>query len=604
MGVLIPSFQNPQRKATWNKEFDKTLLNTNTIAMKDYFYLFKHFKIYLGLISLWIQVNSYAQNPGDYRTIGSGNWSSASIWQFFNGTNWVPFSAPVSASPNHILVSAGDSVCIISTDFYRLANAMQVDGVLNILGKFELDTFVVNGVGKFRNNANSHLIFGHKFGMSAIGNIQTAVTIFATNGIYEFKGYEKQITGKRIPNYIKKLIVNNSSLLTDSSGVILSKNIIVQNTLIFLASKIFTSDTSMITMRDSAVAKGYGPGKFVHGPIRFTWANNRLTHKFIPLGKDTIYRPIEISYNHNNSNVNVYQYEMIYQAPPYTALAGGANFSSVSNIRYWKCDRVVNGGSTVNNAIIRLYWGPGDQIVNHTLLKAGRGNTTRTAWDKTQGTPNFLGSNTWGYLETADNNPSDAFDYILGDAPFVNLLPADYLGFETYCNNQTLFVQWLTSNEVNISEYRVEIESEITEFSKSKYINAKNKVSGINEYLVDFDIIGINKSVKIFEIDQNQKETISVYAPSASCLVKNNRTFISPNPITNKLNISFNSRLLNKKLNIKIINSYGKLVWEEELYNLKYLEHNINIPTDLPSGTYFTQITSGEYQDFLKLIKL
>lgn len=572
--------------------------------MKHLFYFLKHFKFYFGLVALLIQFNTQAQNTGDFRTIASGNWNSAGIWEVYNGTSWIFSAAPSSSSPNHILISAGDSICLLSSDFYRLANPLQIEGTLNVLGKFEMDTFLINGNGKFRNNANSHLIFGHKFGMSTLGNIQTNTAIFATNGIYEFKGYEQQITGKRIPNYVQKLIINNSSLLTDTSGIILSKHITIQDTLVFQASKIFSSDTSVITMRDSAIAIGYGPGKFVHGPIRFTWANNRLTHKFIPVGKDTIYRPIEVSYNHNNSNVNVYQYEMIYQAPPYTALASGANFSSVSNIRYWKCDRVVNGGSTVNNAIIRLYWGPGDQIANHTLLKAGRGNTLRTAWDKTQGTPNFWGTNTWGYLETADNNPSDAFDYILGDAPFVNLLPADYLGFETYCNNQTLYVQWLTSNEVDISEYRVEIESEIKEYSQSKYVEAKNTVSGINEYLVGFEVAGINKSVKIFEINQNQKETISVYAPSASCVVKNNSTFLSPNPVTSKLNISFNSKLLNKKIQIKILNSYGKLVYEEELDNIKYLEHKIDIPKDLPSGTYFTQITSGEYQDFLKLIKL
>jgi hypothetical protein len=62
--------------------------------------------------------------------------------------------------------------------------------------------------------------------------------------------------------------------------------------------------------------------------------------------------------------------------------------------------------------------------------------------------------------------------------------------------------------------------------------------------------------------------------------------------------------LLNKNLNIKILNSYGKLVWEDEIENLKYLEHTIYIPSDIPSGTYFTQVISGEYQDFLKLIKL
>ncbi|MBK7854981.1 MAG: hypothetical protein IPJ79_08825 [Bacteroidetes bacterium] len=39
-----------------------------------------------------------AQTTGDYRTSATGNWSSASIWERYNGSAWVGASvAPSSA---------------------------------------------------------------------------------------------------------------------------------------------------------------------------------------------------------------------------------------------------------------------------------------------------------------------------------------------------------------------------------------------------------------------------------------------------------------------------------------------------------------------------
>jgi len=121
VGVLIPSFQNPQRKATWNKEFDKTQLNTNTIAMKNYFHLIKHIKILLLWGMYFVGNVSYAQNLGDYRTIGSGAWYSPIIWQSFDGLYWNASPAPPSGSMQHIVISAGDSVWLQNNTSYSLA---------------------------------------------------------------------------------------------------------------------------------------------------------------------------------------------------------------------------------------------------------------------------------------------------------------------------------------------------------------------------------------------------------------------------------------------------------------------------------------------------
>lgn len=52
-----------------------------------------------------------AQAVGDFRTQNSGNWSSAQIWQRFNGTSWVNTATPPTGSET-ITVLAPDSVSV------------------------------------------------------------------------------------------------------------------------------------------------------------------------------------------------------------------------------------------------------------------------------------------------------------------------------------------------------------------------------------------------------------------------------------------------------------------------------------------------------------
>lgn len=90
-----------------------------------------------------------AQTSGDFRSITSGNWSTASIWQTYNGTSWIATSAPPSVSAPNITVQHSvvitDSVTISGTstllitssgmlDFYKTITnrgTINNDGIIN-----------------------------------------------------------------------------------------------------------------------------------------------------------------------------------------------------------------------------------------------------------------------------------------------------------------------------------------------------------------------------------------------------------------------------------------------------------------------------------------
>ncbi|MFD1315404.1 hypothetical protein ACFQ39_07220, partial [Namhaeicola litoreus] len=75
-------------------------------------------QIYLFLILLFGFITlTFAQVTGDYRSIGTGNWSNLSSWQRFNGTTWVTPTAGQgypgqNAGTNNVYVRSGHTITL------------------------------------------------------------------------------------------------------------------------------------------------------------------------------------------------------------------------------------------------------------------------------------------------------------------------------------------------------------------------------------------------------------------------------------------------------------------------------------------------------------
>jgi len=59
---------------------------------------------------LLIPVVIMALTDNDYRSVADGNWGTASIWEYYNGSSWVAAVSSPTYSANIITVQAGDSV--------------------------------------------------------------------------------------------------------------------------------------------------------------------------------------------------------------------------------------------------------------------------------------------------------------------------------------------------------------------------------------------------------------------------------------------------------------------------------------------------------------
>src|SRR5687768_16012781 len=79
---------------------------------------------------------SFAQTAGDYRSAagGLGVWSTASVWQVYDGTAWETATAAPTASDGNITISAGDSITL--TDSRTVDQVVVANG--GILSIFNL----------------------------------------------------------------------------------------------------------------------------------------------------------------------------------------------------------------------------------------------------------------------------------------------------------------------------------------------------------------------------------------------------------------------------------------------------------------------------------
>ena len=101
------------------------------------------------IVSLLISFTLFAQSPGDYRSVGNGNWNDATKWEIFNGSNWVSASSYPGQNPGtgavNILAFHGNkdnSKCASSDSF-------PLDSVLFLMSSRTI-IIIISGILTFR----------------------------------------------------------------------------------------------------------------------------------------------------------------------------------------------------------------------------------------------------------------------------------------------------------------------------------------------------------------------------------------------------------------------------------------------------------------------
>lgn len=123
----------------------------------------------LLIITTFLSILGYGQSMGDFRSVASGSWGTASTWEMYNGSAWVStmVSPGALAAGANVTIQNGHAVILTSSPIFSIANLTVGGGVsgglgsdgsirtLNVTGNL-----IVNAGGSLNLGSNNYTITG------------------------------------------------------------------------------------------------------------------------------------------------------------------------------------------------------------------------------------------------------------------------------------------------------------------------------------------------------------------------------------------------------------------------------------------------------------
>jgi hypothetical protein len=149
-------------------------------------------------VTLFFTSSAFAQTTGDYRSAGTGNWTTLSSWQYFNGTTWV---TPTGTSPQGypgqyagtgtVTIRDGHSITINTStpnNFTKLVIGEGVSGILVVGADVSVLTLdaIINPGAIMTFSGQNKISFPLNAGIKIIapGKIDTTATCTNNVAIY------------------------------------------------------------------------------------------------------------------------------------------------------------------------------------------------------------------------------------------------------------------------------------------------------------------------------------------------------------------------------------------------------------------------------------
>lgn len=135
----------------------------------------------MALVGMFISMNVFGQDAGDYRSAATGNWNDASTWEIFDGTDWEAALNPPTGTET-IHVWGEDTVTVVS--------AVSISGYVKVEGDGHLTVDSDTGTMEFGDGSTyEHARDG---GSVPIATWETGSTFFITGSVGSAPGNRNQ----------------------------------------------------------------------------------------------------------------------------------------------------------------------------------------------------------------------------------------------------------------------------------------------------------------------------------------------------------------------------------------------------------------------------
>jgi len=373
-------------------------------------------------------------------------------------------------------------------------------------------------------------------------------------------------------------------------------DVIVTNNLELIDGIVVTSSTNSLTLNSgSSVTLSGSPqdNSFVSGPLTRVVNSNALTNLTFPVGKDGIYRRVDLNIDQSNTNTTSYVAE-VFNASGAGLYNKPSGIERISSVRYYNVSQ--SPATALDGAQLRIYYGVDDEVEDPPTLTVVKQNGVD--WQDITGSA--AGAPVGSILSGTFTSFSD---FALGSTSLLNPLPIELLSFQGKLANGVVNLNWSTASEKNNDYFTVEKTTDFQQFDVVEVIPG----SGNSSQKLDYTTEDKNPypGVSYYRLKQTDFDGTTSYSRIIS--VENNhysepRVVLYPNP-ANQATYLLTSNFYEDNLQIKIYSNRGQLVKDVSLNKDEAAQFNneINL-NDLSSGLYMVEITSFNQAFFKKLV--
>lgn len=535
-----------------------------------------------------------AQSVGDYRTIASGNWDSASIWQRYNG-DWVAAVTPPTEAAGIITIRTGDTVI---SDRNRTADELVVatGGILHLaVFSGTAGLLLHNGPG-IDLLCNGQLVIDGNAALNQdtlIGGSQikfTADSLKLSGGIgpqFTFNGTGPQVIASNGSGYMGEVVLDNPSNLEITASTSFQK-------VVFVNGKINVTGTgSLVVTQYSAGFAGQNNTRFIDGMVTcIIYVKNSAIPFSLPMGKGNDYLPIDFTVTQDADMQTNFAFTIKDGAPAARTLP--STLKNVSSVRYYTITKI--GDANITDATVKLSYNASDAVSDPSHLRIAKSNGGQWVDLGGMGT----GSPDGTILSTV--NFTTFSDFVLAnDINGGNVLPLNITSFRLTQQGTSVSLFWKAEDESNTDYYEVERRDS----DNNRKVIATIKANGNGNYSFTDDLY---KSPGLYEyqVKQVNKDGKVFYSKQLSAKVQNFVGKLSiaqlfPNPANALLNYLAVCEH-NNLLTVSVTGINGRLIRKQESKANQLATISLN---NVASGNYLLTIynkTTGEKitKEFIK----
>ncbi|MGZ5242417.1 MAG: T9SS type A sorting domain-containing protein, partial [Bacteroidia bacterium] len=379
---------------------------------------------------------------------------------------------------------------------------------------------------------------------------------------------------------IKALEINNASGVTLNVPISLSNTI--GSGLTLTNGNLNTSATNTLTLQEYSTIAGGSKNSFVAGPLIKNFSTNSQLNIVLPLGKDTLYRPVTIT-PESIATASTFKAEYFKGTAAYNLSSVDSSLENVSDNEYWNIQRTT--GST--NAVLGFNWGESSNITDVENLRIARWDNTK--WQNEGGEQSVTGTMNYGSVST--NNLSQFGTFTFGYQKTVPL-PVSWLYFTAKAQDKNALLQWATASEINNNGFEIERSQDGENFEVIGWVNGNGTSNQKHFYsYADMEFGSLHTSTVYYRLKQTDFNGAYEYS-TIETLRKNEVRLTDISIYTDAqkcLKVQIISSI-NASTQVEILNMNGQILKQLNTY-ISAGNNTVKVPVhEMKAGLYVVRV--------------